>query len=173
MEAVKILQIVGFKNSGKTTLMNRLIERAQTSGRKVSAIKHHGHSGIPELPPKGTDSTQFLASGAASSLVYGGGLVQLHLEEPEADLEKFIRFSLLANPDLILIEGFKGAGYPKIVLVRSQEDWRELGALSNIQLVIVHDGVKLENTATVDAGNIEAIARFFTEWMEGEVDESI
>ncbi|MDN7228014.1 molybdopterin-guanine dinucleotide biosynthesis protein B [Planococcus sp. N064] len=173
MGAVNVLQIVGFKNSGKTTLMNQLIERAQTSGRKVSAIKHHGHGGKPELPPKETDSTQFLASGAASSLVYGDGLVQMHLEEPEADLERFIRFSLLANPDLILIEGFKAASYPKIVLVRSQEDWRELGALSNIQLVIVHDGVKLENTATVEASNREAIARFFTDWMEGEVNESI
>ncbi|MBZ5201838.1 molybdopterin-guanine dinucleotide biosynthesis protein B [Planomicrobium chinense] len=173
MEAVRILQVVGFKNSGKTTLMKRLIELTRTSGMKVSAIKHHGHGGRPELPPQETDSTQFLASGAASSLVYGDGLVQMHLEEPEADLEKFIRFSLLANPDLILIEGFKAAPYPKIVLVRSPEDWRELETLSNIQLVIVHTGVKLETTATLEADNIEAIARFFIEWMEGENDESI
>lgn len=173
MEAVRILQVVGFKNSGKTTLMNRLIALTRNSGMKVSAIKHHGHGGRPELPPQGTDSTRFLASGAASSLVYGDGLVQMHLQDPEADLKTFIGFSLLAKPDLVLIEGFKGSDYPKIVLVRSQEDWRELGALSNIQLVIVHEGVKLENTATVEASNREAIDRFFTEWMEGEVDEGI
>ena len=106
MEAVRILQVVGFKNSGKTTLMNRLIELARTSGIKVSAIKHHGHGGKPELPPQGTDSTQFLASGAASSLVYGGGLVPMHLEETEAGLGKIIPFSLFANPGLFFFEGF-------------------------------------------------------------------
>lgn len=173
MENIKILQVVGFKNSGKTTLVNRLIGSARKAGKKVSAIKHHGHGGMPELPPASTDSMQFLDKGAASSLVYGEGMVQIHLQEQDESLEKFIGFSLLAEPDFILIEGFKSALYPKVVLVRSPEDWQTLEGLANIQLVLVHKGVELENTETVETEDQTAIDRFFTEWTEGEKDESI
>ncbi|MFD1864166.1 molybdopterin-guanine dinucleotide biosynthesis protein B [Planococcus chinensis] len=173
MENMKILQVVGYKNSGKTTLMNRLIALAQETGKKVSAIKHHGHGGKPDLPPAGTDSTQFLANGAASSLVYGGGLVQLHLERQEADLEKFIGFSKLIDPDFILIEGFKDAPYPKAVLVRSGEDWDTLKGLSDIRAVFVHQGVELEGVQTLELDKHAASGRFFREWMGSGKDESI
>ena len=173
MEHLKILQVVGFKNSGKTTLMSRFIELAMEAEKKVSAIKHHGHGGKPDLPPVSTDSMQFLDKGAASSLVYGDGLVQIHLQHQQENLEKFIDFSILAEPDFILIEGFKNACFPKVVLVRSPEDWQLLKGLSNIQLVIVHKGVELGNIETLKLENQSAVDRFFTDWMEGELDESI
>lgn len=173
MEDIKILQIVGFKNSGKTTLMNRFIELARIADKKVAAIKHHGHGGNPDLPSDETDSMQFLESGAASSLVYGNGMVQMHLQEMEEDVSKFIGFSQLADPDLILIEGFKGAPYPKIVMVRSAEDWQSLKDLEKIRLVIAHSGVGLESSKWIEADNQALIDRFFGEWMEGDKYESV
>lgn len=173
METVKILQVVGFKNSGKTTLVSRFIELAVRSGKRVSAIKHHGHGGRLEMPPAETDSTRFFEGGAASSLAFGDGVVQMHIQEQAGDLEKFIGFSLLANPDFIVIEGFKGAHFPKVVIVRTAEDWQELKQLSNVQLVIVHKGVKLADTETVEMDNQTAIDAFFTVWMEGELHESL
>jgi molybdopterin-guanine dinucleotide biosynthesis protein B len=173
MENIKILQVVGYKNSGKTTLVNRFILLAKEAGKKVSTIKHHGHGGAPDMPTAETDSMQFLRKGAASSLVYGDGVVQLHLQEQDEDLEKFIDFSVLAGPDLLLIEGFKGARFPKIVLVRNSEEWQELKKLSDVRLVVVHKGVELENTRAVAMDNQAAIDSFFAEWMEGAKDESI
>lgn len=167
MENIKILQIVGFKNSGKTTLMSRFIESAQKAGKRVSAIKHHGHGGKPNLPPEQTDSMRFLEKGAVSSLVCGDGLIQIHVQKQEENLEKLIDFSLIANPEFIFIEGFKGAHYPKVVLVRKPEDWQELKKLSNIRLVIAHADVALANTRTVAADNQAEIDHFFIEWMEG------
>lgn len=173
MGNIKILQIVGFKNSGKTTLINRFIGAANAGDKKVAAIKHHGHGGKPDLPFGTTDSMQFLESGAASSLVYGDGMVQMHLQEMDEDLSKFIGFSRVADPDLILIEGFKRAPYPKVVMVRSAEDWQMLKDLEKIRLVIVRPGVRLGGADWVASDDQAAIDRFFGEWMEGDTDEGI
>lgn len=168
MEDIKILQVVGFKNSGKTTLLSRFVEMAVSAGKTVSAIKHHGHGGRLEMPAPETDSIRLFEKGAASSLAFGDGVVQMHVKEKEEDLDKFIGFSRLADPDFIFIEGFKGADFPKIVLVRSPEDWRELKKLSNIELVIVHKGVELADANTMELDDQSKIDNFFEKWMEGE-----
>lgn len=170
---MKILQIVGFKNSGKTTLMNRFIESAQEAGQTVSAIKHHGHGGPPELPDRERDSMKFLGSGAASSLVFGNGVVQMHMQGQKKELSNFIKLSLLADPDCILIEGFKQASYPKIVLVRSQEEWRQLKGLDNIRLVIVPHPMLLDGAQPVLRDDRSSIDSFFTVWMEGDFHETV
>lgn len=167
MENIKVLQIVGFKNSGKTTLLTRFMEMALKSHKQVSTIKHHGHGGDLEMPSPDTDSMNFFKKGAASSLAYGNGVVQLHLQTKQDNLQKIIRLSQLAEPDLILIEGFKKADFPKVVLVRSADDWQELQELTNIKLVIVHKDVALESINSVELDNETEINRFFVHWMEG------
>lgn len=52
-----ILQIVGYQNSGKTTLMEKLIQALTYEGMKVATIKHHGHGGYPEVPKKIVNAT--------------------------------------------------------------------------------------------------------------------
>ncbi|GGO02036.1 molybdopterin-guanine dinucleotide biosynthesis protein B [Saccharibacillus kuerlensis] len=139
----RLLQIVGFKNSGKTTLTEMLLRRAIELGWITSAIKRHGHGGVPDLPPAGTDSSRLFETGAASSIVSGGGVMLLQgRQQPEESegLDPLIRLTkAYASPDLILIEGFKEEPYPKIVLLRSLEDWRELHRLNHIGLVVVAD----------------------------------
>ncbi len=51
-----ILQIVGFQNSGKTTLTEKLIFRASIAGLKAASIKHHGHGGTPDTELSSKDS---------------------------------------------------------------------------------------------------------------------
>lgn len=165
---MKVLQVVGFKNSGKTTLIHRLIHAASDRGIAVSVVKHHGHGGQPELPPTSTDSMSYLEHGAAVSVVEGGGMIQLHRRvssEPEiGDLVQ------LAAPgtNLVLVEGFKQAGYEKMVLVRTPEDWEELRALQNIVLVITSPGVTLPNVNSICREDADALAQWFGGWLEGQ-----
>lgn len=65
-----IFQVSGYQNSGKTTLINKLISGLKEKGLSVITIKHHGHGGKPEAP-EGKDSTSHIESGAAASLVEG------------------------------------------------------------------------------------------------------
>ncbi|OWR32602.1 molybdopterin-guanine dinucleotide biosynthesis protein B [Saccharibacillus sp. O23] len=203
MGSVKRLQVVGFKNSGKTTLTERLLHLAAERGLRASAIKHHGHGGAPEPPPGGTDASRFFAAGAASSLVVGGGVLLLQGREPsgrsdvdredgreEGELDRLIRLTeAYAEPDLVLIEGFKQAAYDKIVLLRSEEDLTELLRLPGIRLIIVPDEELRSILKNLQAQRAEVsrfgaltllhredadgIANWFGRWLKGEPDETL
>lgn len=203
MGSVKRLQVVGFKNSGKTTLTERLLHLAAERGLRTSAIKHHGHGGVPEPPPGDTDASRFFAAGAASSLVIGEGVLLLQGREPddkrnadnqvgrqENELDRLIRLTeAYAEPDLVLIEGFKQAACDKIVLLRSEEDLPELLRLSGIRLVLVPsealrtlltkrrtgetEGFLSGRLPLLHREDAEGITNWFDRWLKGDSDETL
>jgi len=95
-----VLQIVGYQNSGKTTLAEKLISYACNKGLRVGSIKHHGHGGAPASNLT-KDSTRHAQAGAVVSAVEGDGVVQLQLAKntywptfPQALCEKIPHFAL-------------------------------------------------------------------------------
>lgn len=125
-----VLQIVGFQDSGKTTLAEKLIEAAMKKGYRVGAIKHHGHGGVPQSNV-GKDSTRHAEAGAVVAAVEGEGVVQLRWTDHTFDLAKLIALyeSLLVN--CIIVEGYKTALYPKVVMLKSLSDLK-LMQLENV-----------------------------------------
>ncbi|AQQ51944.1 molybdopterin-guanine dinucleotide biosynthesis protein B [Planococcus lenghuensis] len=173
METVKILQVVGFKNSGKTTLILQLLKMAEQLGKSVAVIKHHGHGGALGMPPADTDSTRFFAAGAESSVAFGGGVIQLHMRKPLVSVEELLTLAQMHEPDLVLIEGYKDAKYDKIVLLRSEEDWTDLQKLDNIVLVIGQETTRLKTRGFIERTNTDQLTSWFADWLEGGTDESI
>lgn len=143
MAALNVLQVVGYKNSGKTTLIQNWLRLAERRQLRAAVIKHHGHGGPLELPPEGVDSMKFLASGAVSSISCSADLIQMHMRA-EPKLSELISLAAQAQPDIIFVEGFKGADEPKVVIVRMQEEWESLRRLTNIRLVLVYDGIEVQ-----------------------------
>lgn len=47
-DKLSILQVVGYQNSGKTTLIEKLCQLAECEGLKLGCFKHHGHGGTPD-----------------------------------------------------------------------------------------------------------------------------
>lgn len=133
-----IFQIVGYKKSGKTTVMQEIIRYFSSMGLQVGTLKHHGHGGEPEQV-KETDSYKHLKSGAAISSVKGKNQFQITVNHATAELDELIQFYTLLPLDILLIEGYKRAEYPKIVLIRNKEDLQLLGNLSNIIAVGARD----------------------------------
>lgn len=145
MGSVKTLHVVGFKNSGKTTLLTRWVRLLKAEGHTVAVLKHHGHGGPPELPENGTDTMQFFDSGADVSVVAGGGVVQLHMNE-EPTFPRMKEIASLNNPSILLVEGYKDEQGAKVVLLRDEIDWDALQHLSDIQLVVRNmDDEQLDN----------------------------
>lgn len=132
-----VFQIVGFKNSGKTTLIKNLIHLLTDQQIEVAVLKHHGHGGIPDIGEN--DSEQHFSAGAAASMVEGAGTIQLlsrmSKNEPPSvpALLGVLRFF---EPHVILIEGYKREIYPKAVLIKEESDLKLLNELDNIQAVI-------------------------------------
>lgn len=130
-----IFQVVGYQNSGKTTFLTKMIAKLSEKGWKVVTIKHHGHGGQPDLREE-KDSSKHMAAGAAASLVEGGGRMILHADHSNCELSEQIKLVSFFQPDFILIEGHKLEVYPKVVLIRDEEDVDLFQKVSNIKAVL-------------------------------------
>lgn len=127
-------QFVGFKNSGKTTLLSKLVNKLTTEDWTVITVKHHGHGGKPDFP-KGKDTSLHIEAGAYASLVAGGGRMILQVEQEGMSLKDQIELLSFFKVDFLLIEGHKQEDYPKAVLLRNQNDLELLKKLENIVVV--------------------------------------
>ncbi|MGQ0809646.1 MAG: molybdopterin-guanine dinucleotide biosynthesis protein B [Nitrospiraceae bacterium] len=117
--AVPILCFVGRSNSGKTTLIERLIPELVRGGYKVATIKHAGHGF--DLDTEGKDSWRHKRAGASSVVVLSKGSLAMFADVPEQIKVEEVRDRFLDHSiDLIIAEGWKNEGYPKVVIVRDQ-----------------------------------------------------
>ena len=114
MERKRIFAISGVKNSGKTTLICRLLEIFKDKGLKVAVLKHVGHDFVPDVP--GTDTYCQLQSGAYGTAVFSAGKYMLVKQQPQISEKELAEF--FPEADLILLEGFKYSTYPKIEIIR-------------------------------------------------------
>lgn len=111
------LAISGYKNSGKTTLCERLIPLLSRRGISVAAIKHDGHRFLPDVP--GTDSCRFYEAGAQASLVFDNEKYALTARTPaDGSFSLSQAAALCGDAELLLLEGFKGSAVPKLALWR-------------------------------------------------------
>jgi molybdopterin-guanine dinucleotide biosynthesis protein B len=119
-----ILGVVGWKNSGKTTLMVALISELTRRSHAVSVVKH-AHAKL-EIDHPGRDSFKMREAGArqvALSSPRRFALMRELGDAPELSFEEIIAF---AGPcDLILVEGFKREAFPKIEIRRDGAASRE------------------------------------------------
>lgn len=107
-----ILAISGVKNSGKTTLIERLLPALKARGLTVATVKHDGHRFDPDRP--GTDSFRLFQAGAAGSAVYDPEKYQVVRRAAVTERDLIRQFP---EADLILLEGFKESPYPKIEII--------------------------------------------------------
>lgn len=110
---MKVYGVVGWKDAGKTTLVERLVAEFVGRGLRVATVKHAHHAF--DVDPAGTDSARHRAAGAAEVLVTSGRRWALIHEldgEEEPGLEA--QLARLSPCDLVLVEGFKAGAHPKI-----------------------------------------------------------
>ncbi|WP_458948850.1 molybdopterin-guanine dinucleotide biosynthesis protein B [Oceanobacillus sp. CAU 1775] len=131
---MKVIQIVGYKNSGKTTVTNALLNYYSQAGVRVAAFKHHGHGGIPEgLETK--DSMKHQQAGAEIAGVTGEGILQFSRSGPW-ELNEVIPIYQMLGVEILFIEGFKKEDYQKIVLINETLEKQLLHELTNVIAVI-------------------------------------
>ncbi|EDZ41571.1 MAG: molybdopterin-guanine dinucleotide biosynthesis protein B [Planktotalea sp.] len=116
---MNIYGVVGWKNAGKTGLMERLVSEMTARGLSVSTIKHAHHSF--DVDHAGKDSYRHRAAGAREVLLASRNRFALMHElsdEDEPTLAELL--SKLAPVDLVLVEGYKRDAHPKIEAHRSE-----------------------------------------------------
>ena len=109
---MKIVSIVGRKNTGKTSLTVKVIEELTRRGYNVASIKHSHHS--IEMDKENTDTWKHKQAGA--NLVVGVGSTTFFNARQEMDLNRILfLIKHIGNFDFVVIEGYKSYNYPKII----------------------------------------------------------
>ncbi len=103
----KIIDICGVKNSGKTTLISKLVEFYSSRGSRVAVIKHDGHDF--ECDVRGTDTRAFSDSGAYGVACFSGNRMFVHRYGTGETEEQLIAF--FPEADIIFFEGLKNSTF--------------------------------------------------------------
>lgn len=156
---MKVFGITGWKNTGKTGLVERLVTELSARGFTVSTIKHAHHSF--DVDHEGRDSYRHREAGAREVLLSSGNRWALMHElrgAPEVPLVELL--TKLSPVDLVLVEGFKAEGHEKLECHRA-EAGKPVLAMEDASIVAVASDVTLELQQPVfDLNDTNAIADF-------------
>lgn len=116
---MNVIGIVGWKNSGKTTLASALIRELSNRGLTVNSIKHAHH--MVDVDQPGTDSYKHREAGAREVILAGGQRFAI-MHELRGDQEPTLDELLgrLGPCDWVVVEGFKTHSHPKIEVHRRE-----------------------------------------------------
>ena len=138
--------VSGYSDSGKTGLIEKLINEFIKDGSTVGVIKHDGHDSIYDAP--GSDTARFREAGAISSVVFSDSAYSGYFRESAApdDLIRLI-LRMKSPPDVIIIEGLKDSSYPKVEVVRREISERSVCNKSSL-ICIASDCISPESAAS-------------------------
>ena len=160
---MKVIGFAGWKNSGKTTLVEGLIRVLTARRLRVSTGKHAHHSFQIDEP--GKDSYRHRAAGATEVVVASHkrwALIHEQSRPAEPDLEEIL--ARMSEVDLVLVEGFKGFPFDKIEVFRHGNGKSLLATDDRHVIAIAADGPIAEAKVPVlSLDDIEAISEFITQ----------
>ena len=157
----RAVSFVAKSGTGKTTLLEKVIAELKGRGYRVGVIKHDAHRFDIDHP--GKDSHRLTAAGADSMLISSPeklALVKQHAQSPP--IEELIA-TYFNDVDLILTEGFKKSGLPKIEVHRRERSQTLLcrGAEHDPSLLAVASDEPLKlDVPVLDLNNPAQVADF-------------
>jgi len=156
---VKIFGVTGWKNNGKTTLVERLVTEITARGLRVSTIKHAHHAF--DIDHEGRDSYRHREAGAHEVLVGSGkrwALIHELRDEDEPSLEELL--ARLSPCDLVIVEGYKRDRHPKVEAYRA-ETGKDLIAADDDTIKLIATDAPLEiDCPQLPLDDAKAIADF-------------
>jgi molybdopterin-guanine dinucleotide biosynthesis protein B len=161
--AQHVIGVVGWKNNGKTTLVERMVRWLTAEGRRVSTVKHAHHS--VDLDAPGRDSFRHREAGAVEVLLATGrrwAVMRELRHEPEPELVSLL--ARLEPVDLVIVEGFKAGPQPKIEAHLRARGTPLIAHTDPSVIAIASDAaLEIEGRPVFPLDDIPAIARFALE----------
>ena len=113
---MKIYGVIGWKNAGKTSLIERLVAEITARGFSVSTVKHVHHD--VDLDQPGKDTFRHRQAGAREVVLASRHRLALMAEHRGDEPELTAILARLAPVDLVLVEGYKRDAHPKLEVFR-------------------------------------------------------
>lgn len=165
---MKIFGVTGWKNSGKTGLMEGLITEFTARGLSVSSIKHAHHSFDIDHP--GRDSYRHRDAGARQVLLASRNrwaLMHELRDEDEPSLGDLLK--QLSPVDLVLIEGYKRDRHPKIEAHRKETGQPLIAPEDETIVAVASDTSVTIDRPVLDLNDSASIANFIAQYLELDV----
>lgn len=162
----KIIGVAGFKNAGKTTLVERLVRELTSRGYRVATVKHAHHSF--DIDHEGRDSFRHRAAGAGEVAVISRqrwAIIHESRGEEEPSFKTIL--AKLSPCDLVIVEGYKHGDHLKIEVRNLALDHPKLAGEDPSIVAIAATGPVPEAQVPVfDRDHVEALAQFIITRME-------
>ena len=156
---MRIYGIVGYKNAGKTGLMERLVTEITGRGFSVSTVKHAHHAFDVDQP--GKDSFRHRAAGASQVLLSSGARWALMTELRDAPEPPLADLLLRLDPvDLVLVEGYKRDSHRKVEAFRSVTGNPLLAREDDTVRAVASDTTLDLDKPVFDLNDMQAVADF-------------
>jgi molybdopterin-guanine dinucleotide biosynthesis protein B len=156
---VKIIGVAGFKNAGKTTLVERLVRELTGRGYRISTVKHAHHSF--DIDHEGRDSFRHRHAGAEVAVISGQRWAIIHELRDEAEPSFDAILAKLGACDLVIVEGYKHGSHEKIEVRNLDLDHPKLaGADPTIVAIAANGKIADAQVPVFDRDHVAALADF-------------
>ena len=152
----KVAAIVGWKNSGKTTLVSRLVRELTERGRQVATVKHGHHAAAMDVA--GSDTHRHREAGACSTMLVTDNGWSLNVARETLTLDGAL--ARCPEADIVLVEGFKNAPAAKIECRRAEADGPPLWPQDRWVVAVAHDGSATSDRPQFELDDITGLADF-------------
>ncbi|NLB89081.1 MAG: molybdopterin-guanine dinucleotide biosynthesis protein B [Syntrophomonadaceae bacterium] len=160
---VPVIAFVGKHNSGKTTLLTKVIKELNNRGIEVGVIKHaHQNVEIPDA----NDSEKLFNAGAAVVYTDSPDIQIIYARAKSEPVDEIIK-KIAPTVDLIILEGYKTEPYPKIEVLR-QEISQEPLPIDNVIARVLDFELKTESQVPeFNFDEVTRISQFITDYIIG------
>lgn len=156
---MKIYGVVGWKNAGKTGLMERLVREITSRGISVSTVKHAHHAF--DVDHEGKDSYRHRIAGANEVVLASRKRVAIMQEMRGADEPSLDALLARLSPvDLVLIEGYKRDAHPKVEAFRAETGNPLIGQDDATVRAVASDTPLAFDRPVFDLNDTKAVADF-------------
>ncbi len=156
-----MIAVSGVKNSGKTTLLEKLVAALAARGDKVAVIKHDGH--LFDLDAPGTDSHRYCRAGAYGAAVYDREKFLL-VKNSSAAPEELAAF--FPEADLIFVEGAKYSPLPKIEIVRGGNSEQPVADPATLLALVTDLPITVPGVPSLGLADLSGLLRIILAYRE-------
>ncbi len=160
---MKIIGVVGWKDTGKTTLIEKLIGEFNKRNLTVSTIKHSHHK--ISIDKRGTDSFRHFNAGAKETILTSEKKwikFSRQINDSQPNLSHLIK--QIIPVDILIVEGFKDSGHKKIEVINSMKGRKPLYETDKTICGLIFDQNKMHNILLpqFERNNVPEICNFIS-----------
>ncbi len=161
---MKVFGITGWKNGGKTGLVERLVSDMTGRGLVISTIKHAHH--VADVDHEGTDTFRHRAAGA-KQVILSSPMRWAKMNELRDDAEPELSALLdqIDTADIVIVEGFKSANHPKIEAFREANGKTPLANQNGSIVAVAAKGAVDVGLPILDLDNTRSITDFILDFL--------